>query len=257
MPISWLTLQNEPLHEPFSYPGMTMSAADQRLLIGSYLAPRLAASGLATRVLVYDHNWDNTSYPAEVLTDPAVGAIADGAAFHCYAGSPSAQSTFHSQSPTMQVWMSECSGGSWATNFGDNLMWNARNLVIGSPQAWASSILLWNLALDENGNPHTGGCVGCRGVVTVRSSDGAVIAEVERDVLAHHSLAVRSGARRLGVSGSLAPDSVAYRNPDGSHAVVMMNDTWSSKPATVTVAGVSATTEIPARGIVTLRWVSS
>src|SRR5213082_2475229 len=38
---------------------------------------------------------------------------------------------------------------------------------------WARGVILWNLALDEQHGPHTGGCGNCRGVVTIKS-DGTV-----------------------------------------------------------------------------------
>lgn len=34
------------------------------------------------------------------------------------------------------------------------------------------SLLLWNLALDQNSAPHTGGCGDCRGVVTLARTEG-------------------------------------------------------------------------------------
>ena len=77
-------------------------------------------------------------------------------------------------------------------------------------------MLLWNLALDENHGPHTGGCGDCRGVVTIDSKTGAVTRNDEYYALAHASRFVRPGARRIastsGNSGGL--DTVAFQQQD-------------------------------------------
>ena len=67
--------------------------------------------------------------------------------------------------------------------------------MIGATRGWAKSVILWNLALDENHGPHTGGCGDCRGVVTI--SSGSVTWNVEYYALAHASRFTRPGARRI------------------------------------------------------------
>jgi len=56
IPIDYISLQNEPLYVPTSYPSMGMSATNQLTLLRDYVLPALASSGLSTQVLVYDHN---------------------------------------------------------------------------------------------------------------------------------------------------------------------------------------------------------
>ena len=74
LPIDTLTLQNEPLHTT-NYPTMSMSAAQQINLIKNHVGPHFAAEGISTKLLAYDHNWDNTDYPIQVLNDPDRAAI--------------------------------------------------------------------------------------------------------------------------------------------------------------------------------------
>ena len=80
----------------------------------------------------------------------------DGVAFHGYAGNVSAQTTVHNAHPDKNIYFTEISGGAWATNFEDNIMWNADNLFIGGVRNWSNSVMFWNLALDENHGPHLG-----------------------------------------------------------------------------------------------------
>jgi O-glycosyl hydrolase len=42
-----------------------------------------------------------------------------------------------------------------------------QSLFIGAVRAWAKGVLLWNLDLDNLSGPQNGGCVACRGVVTI------------------------------------------------------------------------------------------
>jgi len=85
-------------------------------------------------------------------------------------------------------------------------------------------VLLWNLALDELHGPYTGGCGNCRGVVTINSLSGAVTHNVEYYALGHASRFVRPGARRIGsTSGVAGLESVAFRNPDSSRVLIVVN----------------------------------
>ena len=70
IPIFALTVQNEPAFEPATYPGMAMPAATRARLIGQYLGPALARRAPKTRILEWDHNWDEPEQPLDVLADP-------------------------------------------------------------------------------------------------------------------------------------------------------------------------------------------
>jgi glucosylceramidase len=48
--------------------------------------------------------------------------------------------------------------------------------------------------------------------------------------------------------------SVAFRNPDGSHALVLSNDTDSGRTVVVRWAGHAAPLTLPARSLATARW---
>jgi glucosylceramidase len=160
-----------------------------------------------------------------VLANPQAAQYIAGVAWHCYAGDVSAQRTVHDRHPDTDTWLTECSGGAWAPNWSDNLQWFVGTLMIGSTRAWARGVLLWNIALDENDGPHTGGCANCRGVVTINSSDGSVTRNVEYFALAHASKFVRPGARRIASTTDVnGLQTVAFQNAgDGSKALIVLN----------------------------------
>jgi len=79
------------------------------------------------------------------------------------------------------------------------------------------------LALDENGDPHDGGCNGCRGVVTINSTTSAITYNEEFYSLGQVTKAVQPGAVRIDSTTTSAVNTVAFLNPDGSKALIALN----------------------------------
>ncbi|HEU4676327.1 MAG TPA: hypothetical protein VFS29_10085, partial [Motilibacteraceae bacterium] len=151
VPVVALTPVNEPLNATAGYSSTWMGPDQEARLVGEHLRPALDAAGLSdVGVLGYDHNWDDTAYPTSLVTGPYADAFA-GTAFHCYAGDVSAQSQVLAAAPTKQIWTTECSGGSWATDFGGNLGWGAKNMLVGAFRNGSTASVWWNLALDPSG----------------------------------------------------------------------------------------------------------
>ena len=69
--IDTLTLQNEPEHDTPGYPTMRMTWNVQRDLIRDYLGPKFRQAGITTGILIWDHNWEQTWYPMNILNDGA------------------------------------------------------------------------------------------------------------------------------------------------------------------------------------------
>jgi glucosylceramidase len=255
VPIYAITLQNEPHYEPADYPGMRLDPPVRAQVIGQYLGPLFARSGIATLILDWDHNWDEPQSPLQVLSDSTAARYTAGVAWHCYAGDVSAQTVVHDAYPDKDAYFTECSGGEWSPNFADNLKWFVSTLVIGAARGWAKGVLLWNLALDDQHGPHTGGCGNCRGVVTI-TAGGAVTRNVEYYALGHASRFVRPGARRI-ASTSFAGDleTVVFRNPDdGSKALIVVNAGAQERTFAVRWSGQSFRYVLAAGAVVTFSW---
>ena len=230
VPVYAVTPQNEPLNDTTAMPAATMQTYQQSAFIGDHLGPALAAAGLDTKILAFDHNWEDYSYPTVVLNDAEAGSYAAGAAFHGYAGDASQQSLFHTYHPEAEIHFTEISGGEWATDFADNLMWGACDIVIDATRNWSRSVTYWNIALDQNHGPRIGGCTNCRGAVTINTYTGNVTYEVEYYIIGHASKFVRPGAERIAsdsIDGTL--ETVAFRNPDGSLVLIAANPQSSSQ----------------------------
>jgi glucosylceramidase len=270
--IDYLTVQNEPqLRHPDGYPGTDMPVWQAAKLIES-LGPALEESGLDTRILGYDHNWElNPSdaastpagedpayrYPADLLRTPAAQWIA-GTAFHCYYGAAAAQARLLEEFPDLEVWVTECSGSSspgdsaektWA----DTLSWQAVNLFIEPLRNGANGVLLWNLALDENHGPHHGGCATCSGVVTIHS-DGVIERNAEYAALAQTARFVPPGSRRVESRGPDDLKQVAFRTPDGQIVVLVWNSHSSTTEVTIGDGRQLITVGLPAKSLTSVSW---
>jgi glucosylceramidase len=250
VPIDALTLQNEPQNRnPSAYPGMDFRDTEEAKLVQA-VGPALRRAGLgATKLLGFDHNWSlhpndggpaddpaNPNYAASLLSNPGARRWFAGTAFHCYSGDPSSQGALHDAFPDKDIYFTECSGsqsGDPATTFPDTLHWHTANLTVGAMRNWAKTVITWNLALNPAGGPHNGGCGTCFGVVTIDPATGRATPTADYYVLGHATKFVRPGAVRIGsTTGAGTVQDVAFRNPDGSVAVVAVNDNWdTSAPA--------------------------
>lgn len=278
VPIDYLTVQNEPQHRsPDGYPGTDMPVAQQVAVIEA-LGPKLRAASPRTRILGYDHNWQthpndvegtdpaSAEYPQSLLRSGAARWLA-GTAFHCYYGDPSAQSALHEQFPGKGIWFTECSGSHGPDDtaeqiFRGTLTWHARTLAIGTTRNWARSVVNWNIALREDGGPHLGGCGTCTGLLTVLP-DGSVRPDAEYYTIGHLAKFVQPGARRIGSTsfGTTGWNGqvmdVAFRNPDGSTALVVHNENDAPRSFAVAVGDRSFEYTLPGGALATFVWPPS
>jgi glucosylceramidase len=248
VPISYLTVANEPQYSPASYPGMLMSASQESTIIND-LAPDLSAAGESTKILGWDHNWDNTSYPEQVLA--STGSNTVGVAWHHYAGTASAMTTVHDAYPSTVQLETE---GSWTsgTNWPAEILGQGGTTAIDSLRNWSQTVTFWNLALNASGGPVTGNSCGCTAPVTTNGS--SVSYNAEYYILGQFSKFVKPGAVRIdsNVVGNI--DNVAFKNPDGTIAMVALNEGSSSQSFQVSYDGSSFGYTLPAGAIATFTW---
>jgi len=254
VPVSMVTIQNEPDFEPDNYPGMRVDSPDRAKIIGGYVGPTFRARGLKAQILDYDHNWDDPQMPLTVLGDPIARKYVSGVAWHCYEGDVPAQSPVHDAYPDKDAWLTECSGGEWSPKYAEVLGWMTEKLIIGASNHWSRGTLLWNLALDPKHGPHAGGCGDCRGVVTIDPATGAITRNVEYYVLGHASRFVLPGAYRVAATRrGNAVDATAFLNPDGSRVAILYRKAGSG-PVAVALDGVRYSVALPKGSVATLRW---
>lgn len=270
-------IQNEPQNSNPTYPSALVSVSAEAQ-IGIQLRALLDSKGFSDiKIIGYEHNWDDAQgYPVQLIQQ-AENAF-DGVSFHCYAGSVTGQSSFHNAFPSKEIYHTECTG-SLGTGWWSNMKWYMDNLFIGGPENWGRTAMMWNLALDNSGNPALPGTKscgdGCKGVVSI--SGGSYTLNEEYYAMAQASRAVipkdSNGpfGQRIGVTvggklnfelrvGAHKTGRARSSDPDRWALVVLnwqdtKNNQWDPQPieATIEFRNKHANFTFPV-GITTLWW---
>jgi len=250
IPIYAISPLNEPGLQLNHYPTTYMSVTDQINFIKNNLGPSIQQAGLNTKIMGYDFNWDNTSFPDQLLADPAASNYIAGTAYHHYGGSPTAMSTIRDKYPTKDIWFTEGGFGTWNPSF-DNMMWE----LITIPRNWSKSFIAWNLALDQNNGPTVLTNSINHGMLLIRS-DGTdqVTYRNQYYAIGQFSKFVVPGAHRIASPTYNNLQNVAFKNPDGSKVVVAYNNQSSSQTVKVKWGNQSFTYNIPAKTAITFKW---
>jgi O-glycosyl hydrolase/fibronectin type 3 domain-containing protein len=232
-----ITIQNEPAATQ-TWPSMIFSDVTERDFLKNYLGPMLARNNLGPSVLnvmFLDHNrdimvqWANTIYG-----DATASSMVWGEAIHWYDMQSlfSAVAQVHSSYPTRHILATDAS----ITGFNQS-----------SPPSWANSAELyakdifgdclngsegwvdWNMVLDAQGGPNLSSNWCDAGVLINTSAKTFQLTSIYY-YMCQFSKYVHTGAVRIGctASGTNAPEVMAFKNTDGSIAVIAHNASTSS-----------------------------
>jgi glucosylceramidase len=223
--------------------------------VRDHLGPVLRGAGLKTKIWVLDHNYNLWGRAIGELSDPKAYEYIDGIAWHGYVGEDSAMTRVHEAFPQKNAYWTEggpdISSPSYATDWAS---WG--ETFNGIVNNWARSITSWNVALDEKGNPNIGP-FPCGGMITVESGTHKITKSGQYWAFAHYSRHVKRGAKVFetddvgGKAGAVSHSG--FRNPDGSHVVVLANR--GAERRVQLVHGANALeVELPADALITLQW---
>jgi glucosylceramidase len=249
--IDAVTLQNEPFNDG-NTPSMQFFAKQEALFIKKQVGPLFKANGIATKIILYDHNCDAPEYPVSILTDPEARQYIDGSGFHLYAGPVTALTRVHQAFPEKNVYFTEMMAVNRNNDF--NITNPVDRILIGATRNWSRNVILWNLAANSANQPHTdnGGCAMCQGAITI---DGDT---VERNiayyVIGHASAFVPQGSVRIESSVSSALSSVAFKTPDHKIVVIVANKSNSAQTFIMSTGDKSVTPTLPAGSVATFVW---
>lgn len=227
--IDAITIQNEP-ENPNNNPSLSMSALQQANFIKNNLGPAFQKASIKTKILIWDHNCDNYSYPISILDDVAAKPFVDGSAFHLYAGNITALNIVHNAHKDKNVYFTE----QWTSSkgeFGGDFMWHIKNVIIGSMKNWSKNALEWNLANDINFGPHTqGGCTECKGALTIGAT---VERNVSYYVVAQIAKFVPQNSVRIATTDIANLQNVAFKTPTGKKVMIVLNE--ANQPTTFNI----------------------
>ncbi|RJG25269.1 glycoside hydrolase family 30 beta sandwich domain-containing protein [Paenibacillus thiaminolyticus] len=249
-----VTVQNEPKAvQPWD--SCIYTAEEERDFVRDYLGPALAAAGLGhVKIIVWDHNKERLYERARtILSDPKANEYVYGVGFHWYSGDHfEALDAVRRQYPDKALLFTEgCVEkggklGSWdpGERYAHDIIGNLNNGMNG----WTD----WNLLLDEIGGPNH----------VANYCDAPIIADTKQEIVYYQSSYyyigqfsrfIRPGAVRLGCSRYTDKlDTTAFRNPDGTTAVVILNRTSGELPFHLRTEHGLASAHAPAHSIQTL-----
>ncbi|MCC8144146.1 MAG: hypothetical protein LIO97_09855 [Tannerellaceae bacterium] len=124
--------------------------------------------------------------------------------------------------------------------FGGDLLWNMREVCIKSINNFNKAVIMWNYMLDNNHGPwRPGGCNICLGAIDIDSKDYRTMTKNSHYyAMAHLSKVIQPGSHRIASADNVQEGIYysAFENPDGSYAIVLLNENRESQPVVV-VAG--------------------
>ena len=253
VPIWGVSVQNEPAAVQ-TWDSCIYSGEEERDFVRDYLGPVMHREGLSdVEILVWDHNRDlMVERASAVLSDPEAAQYVWGTGFHWYVSEEfSNVGRVHDLFPDKHLLFTEgCQEGgvklgAWFTGerYGRN--------IIGDLNHWNEGFLDWNLVLDETGGPnHVGNF--CDAPVIADTVAGAVHYNSSYYYIGHFSKYIRPGAVRIGLEMN-APEllSTAFRNADGSVAVVVQNEGEEAQAFSLTWGSEGVQEALPAHSIAT------
>ncbi|MBQ5946730.1 glycosyl hydrolase [Massilia sp. ST3] len=260
IPLWGLSVQNEPMAKQ-TWESMIYTAEEETRFLGDHLGPALARAGLKDKkIIVWDHNRDLLPQrAAHILNDPKARPYVWGIGFHWYEtwakGQPMHRNVaaVHAAYPDVPLLMTEATVErfdparlqDWANGerYGSEIM--------ADLNAGAAGWIDWNMLLDGRGGPnHVGNF--CFALLHA-SEDGKLVYTPSYAYMGHFTRYIKPKARRVNATASRSTlDTVAFRNPDGSLAIVVMNRTAQAQRYRLMVDGMETAVEIPARAIQTV-----
>lgn len=261
VPVNALTPTNEP-GNPTPYPGMSMTAKSESNWITQWLVPALTRAHLDPMIYGGDLGWNASTYAQQLLRRKARNDLT-GVAWHCYYGNPSEMVQVHDQAPGLGMIVSECSPGISTIPIPE--------VLISALRDWATSVSLWNVALDPHGGPvqlPNKGCPGCYGLYEIAEQTHVAAPLPPYYDLGQASEFIQPGAYVVAANNFVAYDyqrpgvnfitsgldDVALENPDGSHVLLAYNNSAAPISFAVEWEGFSFQYAIPPGAMTTFDW---
>ena len=247
-----VTPQNEP-ENPKNTPSLVMTAEEQLVFIRDFLAPAFVKNSIVTEIVIFDHNADHPEFPLHILNDSVARTSIAGTAFHLYLGEIKTLSQVYEQHPDKKIYFTE----QWTSgtgDFGGDLGWHVKNLIIGAPRNYSVNVLEWNLANDPEFGPHTndGGCTLCLGALTLNAD--TVTRNVSYYIIAHASKFVPPGSVRIYSSEADGLPNVAFLTPEGKRVMIVLNERSAATELDIKCGGRYAQVKLQPGSVATLTW---
>ncbi|MBL0356395.1 MAG: glycoside hydrolase family 30 protein [Chitinophagaceae bacterium] len=249
MPVWAISIQNEPMAKQ-RWESCIYSAEEERDFLKNNLGPTMEKAGLKSRkIIVWDHNRDLMFQRAQTyFDDPQASRYAWGIGFHWYenwsGGEPMYENVkrVHEAYPDKNILftegcverfeMSRVNDWKLGERYGKSMINDFNNGMGGFTD--------WNILLDETGGPnHVGNF--CFAPVHADTKTGELIYTNAYYYIGQFSKYIQPGAKRITSAASRSQLlTTAFRNPDGTTVVVVMNQSDAATPYYLWIKGKAA-----------------
>ncbi len=283
------TVENEPLGNDSNWESMHFTPQEMNTFVANHLGPTLEERGHDVKVLGYDQNRDSEliEWVDAMYGDPEAAKYYDGTAVHWYgstykifaeelqyakSAAPDkhliqTEATVDAQVPVWKddswYWSKEATdwGWDWAPEERKHLhpkyvpVFRYARDLIGTLNNEVDGWIDWNMVLDRQGGPNWAENWCVAPVIVDPDADEVYFTPLYYTI-AHFSRYIRPGALRIAhnqpqVEGDLMVTAV--QNPDGSIAVLLLNQDENSKGIELNLNGKTVSFAIQGKAIQTVR----
>lgn len=235
-----ISLQNEPKAVQ-TWDSCVYTSEQEKEFLRDFMYPELKKQGLCdVEIFIWDHNKERIYERIKEISDAETNSMISGIAFHWYSGDHfEALDLVRKQFPDKKIIISEscieyCKFGA------DDTIKNAMRLsheIIGDLNHGTTAFYDWNILLDENGGPnHVGNF--CHAPFLYDKIQKKLFPQLILHHFEHFSRYLVSGSIRIGYSKyTECIDVTAYKRPDNSLVVIMLNKQDKQTPVNIRING--------------------
>jgi glucosylceramidase len=285
VPIYAVSPQNETdTDQDGRMPACVWAQEHEIVFVSQHLGPALEQNKIPAKIWVLDHNFNLWGRVVNELENPMLSRYVDGVAWHPYVGSVTAVSRVHDLFPNKNMYWTEGdfeaafslvgpmtfgagapggagpeAGAAAAPETPPDQDSNAgmAQAGVGAANAtrnWLKGITVWNIALDENGNPNIGPFLHARGLVTINSKTKEITRTGEYWAMKHYTHAGRRGSKRFDTQGDLEGLAhVAFVGPNDTKTLVLSN-VGAARKTQLRLGHLMTEVSLPANSITNLTW---
>lgn len=240
-----INVQNEIVYSPH-WSSCTWRSEDLAYFIKGFLGPQFHKDSLSTEIWLGTINSADPNYVRTVLNDKSCAKYIFGIGFQWDAKqSIPLISKEYPQYRMMQT-ESECGNGekNWKSA---EYTWSLINHYLSNG---VNSYMYWNMVLDDSGKSTWDWHQNM--LISINKNTKEVIYYPEYYIMKHLSHFVLPGAYRLKTSGG--KDHLAFINPDGTIALILVNTSETNKKLTINVSDKTLDITVKAKSFNTLTW---
>lgn len=226
--IEAVAVQNEPCSN-HKFPSCTWRPEDMAYFVGNFLGPKFEQEGITTDIIFGTINRDNPDFTRVALNDNKAKKYFKGAGFQW--DGKGAIPYISKEYPHLKMMHTEAECGNGSNDWGaaEHTWWQMKHYLKNG----ATVFSYWNMVLDQTGVSPWGWKQNS--LITINTDTKVVEYHPEYYLMKHLCHDVEVGATRLVTEGD--EDALAFQNPDGSVALVMVNRGNESKDVAVKYNG--------------------